>query len=214
MKLYYSELSNYCSKVKFLIDYKNLKIDLISPPGGYGSSDFKKINPLGTIPFLEHKELSIFESEIINEYLNEIYPNPSMLTTQKKTNIKIKLLSRYHDQNLEPSIRYFFKFKKNFDFNNEMLDNGFNLLQKKLDVLEKLIDNTKYIATNDITLADCAFPSFLALLNIFTKIFNSKVILGAKTSKYFSNIINDSFMYNQYNRYYQTVEKWSKETFQ
>ena len=30
MILYYSPLSNYCSKVKFLIDYKNIEVDLSS----------------------------------------------------------------------------------------------------------------------------------------------------------------------------------------
>ena len=57
MKLYYSELSNYCSKVKFLIDYKKIKVKLISPPGGYSSEIFKRISPQGKIPVLEHINL-------------------------------------------------------------------------------------------------------------------------------------------------------------
>ena len=89
MILYYSPLSNYCSKVKFLIDYKNIKVNLIPPPGGYGSDIFKKISPLGTIPTLKNKKIILSESEIINEYLNELYPEPAMLTDNIELNAKI-----------------------------------------------------------------------------------------------------------------------------
>ena len=50
MQLYYSSISNYCSKVKLLIKYKKIDIEFLSPPGGYGSDEFKKISPQGTIP--------------------------------------------------------------------------------------------------------------------------------------------------------------------
>ena len=52
MQLYYSSISNYCSKVKLLIKYKKIDIEFLSPPGGYGSDEFKKNSPQGTIPTL------------------------------------------------------------------------------------------------------------------------------------------------------------------
>ena len=47
MQLYYSSISNYCSKVKLLIKYKKIDIKLLSPPGGYGSDELKKFHLKG-----------------------------------------------------------------------------------------------------------------------------------------------------------------------
>jgi len=69
MQLYYSSISNYCSKVKLLIEYKKIDIEFLSPPGGYGSDEFKKISPQGTIPTLTSYNITLCESEAINEYL-------------------------------------------------------------------------------------------------------------------------------------------------
>ena len=167
MILYYSQLSNYCSKVKFLIDYKGIKLNLTPPPGGYGSDVFKKIAPLGTIPTLKHNNMILSESEIINEYLNELYPEPPMLTNDIKLNARIKMISKFHDSKLEPSIRFFFKFKKQTNYDYREIINGFDNVNKFLEILDDIMNNSKYIATDEITLADCSFPSWFALFDIF-----------------------------------------------
>lgn len=212
MILYSSPLSNYCAKVKFLVDYKNIKMKFTPPPGGYGSKVFKKISPLGTIPTLKHKNIILYESEIINEYLNELYPYPNMLTNNIVSNARIKLISRFHDFKLEPSIRYFFKFKKNIKHNNKDIFKGFSNVENQLNILNNLIKDNKYIASNEITLADCSFPSWFALFDIFCNHFEYKIILKRKIKKYYNNLLADKFMQEQYNTYYQNALNWSKET--
>lgn len=212
MILYYSPLSNYCSKVKFLIDYKSIEVNLISPPGGYGSDIFKKISPLGSIPTLKHNNTILYESEIINEYLNELYPSPPMLTNDIELNAKIRMISRFHDTRLEPSIRSFFKYKKKIKYNdNDILEDFINL-EKQLKIFNTIINDTKYIAKDAITLADCSFPAWFALFDIFGDHFKKKIILRGKIKKYYENLLNDNFMRNQYNDYYQNALKWSKES--
>jgi len=212
MILYYSPLSNYCSKVKFLIDYKDIKVDLIPPPGGYGSDIFKKISPLGSIPTLKHNNMILCESEIINEYLNELYPTPPMLTNDIELNARIRMISRFHDTKLEPSIRSFFKYKKQTKYSYNDIIEDFVNLENQLKIFNTIINDTKYIAKDEITLADCSFPSWFALFNIFCDHFKKKIILKGKIKKYYKNLLDDKFMRNQYNDYYQNALKWSKES--
>ena len=187
MILYYSPLSNYCSKVKFLIDYKNIEVDLIPPPGGYGSDIFKKISPLGSIPTLKHNNIILYESEIINEYLNELYPTPPMLTNDIELNAKIRMISRFHDTRLEPSIRSFFKFKKETKYNYNDIAIDFKNLENQLKIFNNIINDNKYIAKDAITLADCSFPSWFALFDIFCDHFKKQIILREKIKKYYKN---------------------------
>ena len=212
MILYYSPLSNYCSKVKFLIDYKDIKVDLISPPGGYGSDTFKKISPLGSIPTLKHNNIILCESEIINEYLNELYPAPPMLTNDIELNAKVRMISRFHDTRLEPAIRSLFKYKKKTKYSYDDIAKNFINIENQLIIFNTIINDTKYIAKAAITLADCPFPSWFALFDIFCDHFKKKIILKGKIKKYYKNLLDDKFMRNQYNVYYQNTLKWSKES--
>jgi glutathione S-transferase len=212
MILYYSPLSNYCSKVKFLIDYKDIEVALIPPPGGYGSDIFKKISPLGSIPALKHNNMILHESEIINEYLNELYPDPPMLTNDIELNAKIRMISRFHDTKLEPSIRSFFKYKKKTKYNYNDIVKDFANVERQLKIFNTIINDTKYIAKDEITLADCSFPSWFALFDIFCNHFKRQITLKDKIENYYKNLLNDKFMRNQYNVYYQNALKWSKES--
>ena len=53
------------------MDYKITYIDLDNPPDW-----FMKISPLGKVPVLRAGEAVIFESAVINEYIDEISPPP------------------------------------------------------------------------------------------------------------------------------------------
>ena len=167
MQLYYSSISNYCSEVKLLIEYKKIDIEFLPPPGGYGSDEFKKISPQGTIPTLISHNITLCESEVINEYLNEKFLNPRMLSSNDETNGQIRYLSRFHDLHLEPMVRYFFQFKDKNDNLEELIILGFNNLQIKLDIFEKILKNHRFIASDFLSLADCGLPSFFVLCEIF-----------------------------------------------
>lgn len=210
MILYYSPLSNYCSKVKFLIDYKKIPVVLTPPPGGYGSDIFKKISPLGTIPSLKYKKIILSESEIINEYLDKLYPKPAMLTNNIESNAKIKMISRFHDTKLEPSIRQFFQYKKQTKYNHNKIIKDFENVQKQMKTLNSIINNTKFIASDVITLADCSFPSWFALFDIFCDHFKNRIPLRGKIKKYYNNLLDDKFTREQYKSYYQNALEWSK----
>lgn len=42
-------------------------------------SSYLKLNPTGLVPTLVHKEKTIFESNVINEYIDATFPNPPMV---------------------------------------------------------------------------------------------------------------------------------------
>jgi glutathione S-transferase len=95
-----------------------------------------------------------------------------MLTNDIELNARIKMISRFHNTKLEPSIRSFFKYKKKYSYNDIIED--FVNLENQLKIFNTIINDTKYIAKDEITLADCLFPSWFALFNIFCDHFKKK----------------------------------------
>ena len=67
MILYSLPISNYCGKVLHALCFKNLQCEILPPPGGYGSEEYKKRVPSGTIPALDHDGVILSESEVIND---------------------------------------------------------------------------------------------------------------------------------------------------
>ncbi len=56
------------------ISYKLIEIDLQNKP-----ANFLEISPYGKVPVLKHGENRVWESTIINEYLDETFPEPPLL---------------------------------------------------------------------------------------------------------------------------------------
>ena len=97
MILYSLPISNYCGKVLHALRFKDLECEILPPPGGYGSEEYKKRVPSGTIPALDHDGVILSESEVINEYLNEVFPEPNLLPGSAEQRAKIRMLCRLHD---------------------------------------------------------------------------------------------------------------------
>ena len=80
MKLYNMNLSNFASKCRLAIYEKGAPVDIVPIPGGdMKSPEYLKIYPLGKTPALEINGQIIGESEVINEYLEDKFPDKPLL---------------------------------------------------------------------------------------------------------------------------------------
>ena len=79
MKLYSWDVSPYSARVRMQIYAKGLTDIAIEQPATYGTLKFYQDHPIGRIPFLEIDGEAMPESAVIAEYLEEVYPEPSLL---------------------------------------------------------------------------------------------------------------------------------------
>lgn len=97
MKLYSGDLSPYSAKVRMQIYAKGISdIDIELPPG-FLTGEFHKTSPLARIPVLDLGGDVIPESEVISEYLEEIYPQNRMLGATPRETAAIRTVSRIAD---------------------------------------------------------------------------------------------------------------------
>jgi glutathione S-transferase len=96
-KLYSWDLSPYSARVRMQIYAKGLTDIAIERPPTYGTPKFYKDHPIGRIPLLDIDGEAIPESDVIAEYLEEIYPEPSLLGATPRENAHIRTLARIGD---------------------------------------------------------------------------------------------------------------------
>jgi hypothetical protein len=97
MKLYSWDLSPYAARVRMQIYAKGLTDIATEQTPFYLTQKFYEDRPLSRIPSLEIDGDTIPESAVIAEYLEEIYPEPSLLGSTPRENAHIRTLARIGD---------------------------------------------------------------------------------------------------------------------
>ena len=159
MKLYGVVQSNFTAKCRIVLYEKGLldQVELVAVPAdGPGAAAYRAINPLGKIPALEVDGTIIVESEVINEYLEERFPEPPLLPADPIGRARARVVSRFHDLYLEPALRAIYPPVDPADVEVRLPE-----VWERLDQLEGLLGEP-WAAGAMFTLADCALaPTML-----------------------------------------------------
>src|SRR5437763_195964 len=97
MKLYSADLSPYSARVRMQIYAKGITDIAFEQPADWGMPKFRERFPIGRIPVLDIDGDIIPESEVIAEYLEEIYPESSLLGGSPRETAHIRMLARVGD---------------------------------------------------------------------------------------------------------------------
>lgn len=100
MKLIGVHLSPYARKVAVILTAKGLAFEQEPMLPGSGGPVFRKISPLGKIPVLMDGEFVIPDSSVICEYLEEKYPEISMMPDTPELRAQARFLEELGDSKL------------------------------------------------------------------------------------------------------------------
>jgi len=92
MTLYSDPVNPYCHRVRLVLAEKNITyevedIDPLNMP-----EEVMELNPYGTLPTLVDRDLKLYESRIIMEYLDERFPHPPLLPVDPVSRSTSRLL--------------------------------------------------------------------------------------------------------------------------
>ena len=77
---FYSDASDhYSHRIRIVLAEKDATVDIITVNPHNKPEDLADLNPYNSLPTLVDRDLSLFESKIIMEYLDERFPHPPLL---------------------------------------------------------------------------------------------------------------------------------------
>lgn len=171
IKLYDFSSSPNCQRVKIVLHEKKLPFQVVPiniRKNGQKSPDFLKLNPYGKVPVIVDGETALYESCIINEYLDEKYPEPPLMPKEAALRAKIRILIDYGLNHLEvpyQKLRYEL-MKIDSERDQELIESKRKELRELLHRLEENIGENPYFA-GDFSLADAALITrFLRMENM------------------------------------------------
>jgi maleylacetoacetate isomerase len=165
MKLYSYFRSSAAYRVRIALNVKELKYEyvpkhLLKDGGEHKQPAYLDINPQGFVPALEHDGRLITQSVAIIEYLDEVFPTPSLLPKNPSDRALVRALSLLIACDIHPlnNLRVLTYLKAPLGQNSDAtadwykhwIDEGFGALEK---LLEKH-SNGRYCFADSVSMAD------------------------------------------------------------
>lgn len=79
MTLFSDPLCPYCHRVRMVLAEKGIAVEVVEVDAQALPDEVMDFNPYGTVPTLVDRDLRLYESRIIMEYLDERFPHPPLL---------------------------------------------------------------------------------------------------------------------------------------
>ena len=155
MIFYAAPLSSYSAKVRIVLCAKGVDFEERLPPNGYRSPEYRSIVPMGTVPAINVDGWVLSESEVINEYLEERYPEPVMLPPDSALRARVRFISRFHDLYLEPRVRALFPQVRSRGADAAAVALLRSELILRLEQLARSVAPCPFLLTPQLSLADC-----------------------------------------------------------
>jgi glutathione S-transferase len=168
IKLYDFLSSPNCQRVKVVLAEKNLPYETVPvdlKKGEQKKPEYLKLNPYGKVPVIIDGATVLYESLIINEYLDEKYPEPPLMPKDHAKRAKVRILTDYGMNHLDTSYQTIRKemMKDEKERSRETIDKAKQELKNLLQRFEREIGDYKYLA-GDFSLVDAALiPRFIRM---------------------------------------------------
>ena len=193
MILFSGDLSPYSAKVRMQIYAMGVNDDFSFelPVVQFFSGKLKEVSPIGRIPILKTDEGLIPESEVIAEYIDELYPQQSLVGNTPMERANIRVLSRIADTYLMDNIFLALGQMRVPEPNQAIIDLLTAQVVRGVTALEEYLTADGYAAGGtELTRADCSLvPALYMCDRTLPRLGISNPVLGlVKTEAYWGRI--------------------------
>ena len=173
MRLYSVGRSPYAARVRAVIDFKGLAVEIAPPPeGGIKGDLYLALNPMGRLPTLELDDGSTLpESEVIVEYLEQVFPTPSLTPADPLARARARLVARVAELYVMAPLFALFGQLAPDRRDEAEVSRLFGQIAEGLGHLEGYLEGDAYAVSPTPTLADCALAPFLFWVGEIARMF-------------------------------------------
>ena len=170
--LYHLPLSPFCRKVRLLLAEKNLEVDLIEEPVWEKRFDFVRQNASSKVPLLKIDGLVITESSAIFEYIEEVYPYPSLLPEIMADKVEARRIACWFDDSFHSDVtskllyqRVYRNLSRSDQTDSILMKSGMTALKAYFDYLDEILERRRWLAGDNMTIADFAGAAHISTLD-------------------------------------------------
>ena len=131
------------------VDFEVHEVDL-----GNKSEEFLSVSPYGKVPVLRVDGTSLYESNIVNEYLDEVHTSPRLMPDNPEERAAVRSWMAFADDYFFPSV-FKVRMGPQRGYTEEQIREAREKLDDALSRLEHQLEGKRYLV-GEYTLADIA----------------------------------------------------------
>jgi glutathione S-transferase len=131
------------------------------------SEEFLKVSPYGKVPVLRVNGISLYESNIVNEYLEEVYGSPRLMPEDPEERALVRSWMAFADDYFFPSV-YRVRMGLQRGYSEDEIQEAKERLDDALSRLEHQLEGGEYLV-GEYTLADIAHAGNFQRLRVLAK---------------------------------------------
>jgi glutathione S-transferase len=177
IRLYHYPLSPFCRKVRLTLAEKKLDVELVEERYWERSPDFLRRNPSGKVPVLKIENRFLSESQAICEYLDETHPDPRLMPRDVEMRYEVRRLCAWFDDLFQVEVtskllyeRVHKKVMGTGYPDSKNVKSGAGRIKYHLDYMGWLLEQRRWLAGDQMTLADFTAAAHLSCLDYISDV--------------------------------------------
>lgn len=156
MTLFSSPTCFYSHRTRLVLAEKNIRIEVVNVDGADLPEDLLDLNPYHSVPTLIDRDLVLYDSRVIVEYLDERFPHPPLMPVDPVTRARFRLA--------------LFRIEKDWYSLAEQLEAAADnkqaartrkILAESISASAEVFSAKKFFLSDEFSLVDCSIAPIL-----------------------------------------------------
>ncbi len=150
MHLYSDPVDPYSHRVRIVLAEKGVTVEIVDVDPAHIPEDLHDLNPYGTVPVLVDRDLVVYQSRVIMEYLDERFPHPPLMPVYPVARAQHRLMIYRLD-------RDWYALVKQIEVGGDKVaQQARKALRDSLVQAAPLFEKQPYFLGDEFSLLDCA----------------------------------------------------------
>ncbi|OIQ89522.1 stringent starvation protein A [mine drainage metagenome] len=159
MVLYSGTTCPFSQRCRFVLfekgmDFEIRDVDLFNKP-----EDVAVMNPYGQVPILVERDLILYESNIINEYIDERFPHPQLMPGDPVARARVRLFLFNFEKELFVHVGTL--ESRATKSNEKAMEKARSAIRDRLTQLAPVFTKNRYMLGDDFSMLDVAIAPLL-----------------------------------------------------
>ncbi len=147
---------HYSHRVRIVLAEKGVSVDIIDVDPNNPPEELADLNPYNSLPTLVDRDLSLYETKVMMEYLDERFPHPPLLPVYPVTRAQSRLWMHRIERDWSPLVDIITRGK-----NKEAAAKARKDLKDGLLSIAPIFSEMPYFMSEEFTLVDCCLAPIL-----------------------------------------------------